>query len=224
MNAFIPVGLVIVLFLVFFFTAKRIKLFQSSSVIRFLAGYGLVLFLFFVGYLLLPETKYSETDIMESQELRKLQLQQEQLLNRAFNGNINKEDQKYVADRWEFPYVEEDLYISNLAENQMIIAERVDGLDSIEVIHYKTKTFVGGIDVTEEVASPTVKVENSTLLIEVPGSQEYKLKRLTREFPMKQFSEGTKNNRLEAEFGVNLLYLKIPSDIEVHKDDFYWIE
>ncbi|MBM7660210.1 hypothetical protein JOC85_000977 [Bacillus mesophilus] len=237
MFSFLPIFILIFILMLVFVPAfspiikwKRIGFFSKLNT-KWMSGvYCLLLLISFTIFYLLPSDIYSYSDEeFGSLSPNDVEYDTNAIYDALYKGKIEQTEGVNTNETWEFFYSGDQLSI-NMNEDptsMLIIAERSDELKGkIEATHYTSKAFIQGLDFSDELHPPYVKLEGETLIIQEPAPLELDYYKLQKEFVITQFDSNKKDHRyiMETSIGVNVLYLKIPKDLEIIGNILYVVE
>ncbi|WP_417899731.1 hypothetical protein ABN702_05420 [Bacillus haimaensis] len=213
MNILLPLLLLGTVFLIVQFVKKPYFTKSSTRSMRLLAGYVALLLLGTALFYLLPNKKYQTVDSIPVAD---------ESLETLFEDLLEKREvnQKHVRSRSSYSIEEKELQLALSSPDYYIsiIVERDSRLKNrVETTIYASYLTVNDFDLSKEVPSPTVKLQNGTLTIMPPPMLEIELKMIKKEFVYSQF---TNESWLEDDgFGSThsgpILYLKVPQDLEI---------
>lgn len=193
------------------------KVLQGSRLRWMLGGYVAILLICTGVSPLLPDEEVTYKIINNSQDIDK---ESTELYEAAIEGNIDKIDNKYINKRWTLGYEEQELNIAT--ENDELISTAVmverktvnDG--KIEALHFKTRSGVNNMEITELEKPIRIELNENTLTIKNPEKVKLKFSQFQQAFTVNQFT-GEKPFRHATHFygGTSILYLKIPKDLKL---------
>ena len=158
------------------------------------------------------------------------------LYTQALQGRPEQAERAFVLEQWEFPcqqgsmieIMENPAYKNGFTENGVtIVAERKDRADGmIEVINYATRTIVEGFDFSDRVRPYQAALHGNVLQVTGPQRLEVVLGMFSRESVAAQIlgednamlEHGSRSIHTSTVPGSQLLYLRIPADVEVQSD------
>ncbi|MCM3693594.1 hypothetical protein [Neobacillus niacini] len=193
------------------------KILQGSRLRWMLGGYVAILLICTGVSPLLPDKEVTYKVIKNSQDLDK---ESTELYEAAIEGNIDKVDNKYINKRWSFGYEEQELTIAtenNELINTAVIVERKTVNDGkIEALHFKTRSGVNNMEITELEKPIRAELKGNTLTIKNPEKVKLKFSQFQHAFTVNQFT-GEKPFSRSTHFygGTSILYLKIPKDLKL---------
>lgn len=139
---------------------------------------------------------------------------------------LDKKDQwdmegleKYKFDEAEFPFNEEELHL--YADGfTYVIEKRQDTENRLDITHYRTPTFVNGINISQEIPELIYEVHGQDLYIDL--DQQVELEVRQQPFPYQLFSEKHSNNNsyMDVHFGDELLYITVPEHVTVNYEEY----
>lgn len=156
------------------------------------------------------------------------------LYTQALQGSPEQAEGAFVLEQWQFPchhdsmieIMENPAYKNGFAENSVtIVAEKKDRADGmIEIVNYATRTIIEGVDFSDRV-KPYVALHGNVLQITGPQRLEVVLGMFSREFVADQILgkdtamlDGARSTHNRIVPGSQLLYLRIPADVELQAD------
>jgi hypothetical protein len=142
----------------------------------------------------------------------------------AIEGRPEQVKGAFVLEQWEFPLNSSLINVAEGSEYEgvtTIIAEKKDSADGkIEVINYATKTIIDQFDFSEEMMPHKVALNGNILKVSGPECLEVGLAMFSREFVVSQIlgDSAATEQHYTSSFGSQLLYLRIPADVEVQSE------
>ncbi len=161
---------------------------------------------------------------------------QGRLYTQALQGRPEQAEGSFVLEQWQFPFrqdsiikiVENPAYENGFKEKSItIVAERKDRADGlVEIINYATETTIEGFDFSDKVRPHQAALQDNVLQITGPQRLEVVLGMFCREFAASQIlgedtamlERGASSINTRTVPGSQLLYLRIPADMEVQAD------
>lgn len=195
---------------------KRIKYFNRKGVKWTFIGYVAILILSVAfNELFLTDKTTGETISVKERDLIG-----QKLVTKAINGNLSKEESQYIAKKWSFPYKGKKLYIKSTDEEYhqgLIIVEKKTVNDGkIDAFFYQTPTGMGKVNLTEKIKPVSMKLSGNRLSLTEPNNIKFSLSKSKSEFTITQFTgEDWTNQSPSSYLGERLLYIRIPSDLEL---------
>jgi len=183
-----------------------------------LGGYVAILLICTGVSPLLPDSKEIKYKfISDSHDLDK---ESTKLYEEAIEGNIDSIDNKFINKKWNLDYGGQELTIAT--ENDELIStaimvERKNTNDGkIEALHYKTRSTVNNMEITELENPLRIELNENTLTIMNPEKVVLKFSQFQQAFTVNQFT-GEKPFSRATHFngGTSILYLKIPKDLKL---------
>lgn len=204
---------------------KKGRLLQKLNLKLVLGIYGALL-LVAVGVFYLLPIEESLNNVVENQkELAQAERAGYLLMNAASEGKqIEKVniDGVLIKKQWDFPYEGKQLDITQVGQqysSPFILVERKEGDDGqIEVIHYYTRTIIENIEFTDERGPFTIQLEKDQLMISNPNMIDINVGQFAKEFTISQFTSQngmdlfSDVNQID---GTNVLYIRVPKNVEV---------
>ncbi|WP_226038047.1 hypothetical protein [Aquibacillus saliphilus] len=206
----IMIGLIVVIVVI----VKKNDLFRinqmSGNKIKWvLSIYGIILLASIVVFFSLPDDEITSISQVDSE---KIERSNQELYNRAHLGTLEQSKQITVKEKWQFDVKEQFLQVtSNGEENQDIIifVERKESNDGeIDVVKYATESLVnhGGYQ---------VELNNNKLIVQQPDKMDYHFAIFTNEFSITQFTGEKRLHFPTSAIEAELLYIRIPKDLEL---------
>ncbi|TDL63459.1 hypothetical protein E2R56_27440 [Rhodococcus qingshengii] len=193
------------------------KILQGSRLRWMLAGYVAILLICTGVSPLLPDEEVTYKIINNSQDIDK---ESTELYEAAIEGNIDKIDNKYINKRWSLGYEEQELIIATendeLISTAVIVERKTVNDGKIEALHFKTRSGVNNMEITELEKPIRIELNENTLTIKNPEKVKLKFSQFQQAFTVNQFT-GEKPFRHATMFygGTSILYLKIPKDLKL---------
>ncbi|NWQ42495.1 hypothetical protein MLOOGBEN_17470 [Bacillus sp. EB106-08-02-XG196] len=210
--------LIIILGIVRILRSGRMKKVLQGSRLRWMLGGYVVILLICTGVSpLLPYKEVNYKIINNSQDIDK---ESTELYEAAVKGNIDKIDNKFVSKVWSLGYEERELNITTendeLISTAVIVERKTANDGKIEALHFKTRSGVNNMEITELEKPITVELNGKTLTIMNPEKVKLKFSQFQQAFTVNQFT-GEKPFRHSTRFygGTSILYLKIPKDLKL---------
>ncbi|MFP7300289.1 hypothetical protein [Neobacillus niacini] len=193
------------------------KVLLGSRLGWMLGGYVAILLICTGVSPLLPNKDVNYKTLNNNQELEK---ESTELYEAAIEGNIDQIDKKFVSKEWSLDYGEKELTIATVNDeliSTLVLVERKTVNDGkIEAIHYKTRSGVNNMEITELEKPIQIDLNGNTLTIGNPEKVKLKFSQYQQAFTLNQFT-GEKTFRRSTHFygGTSILYLKIPKDLKL---------
>jgi hypothetical protein len=189
---------------------------------RLLTGYVSLLLIVTVVFYVLPDKKYQSVDSIPAAD-GSWETLYEDLLEKK------EVDPKHMSNRTSHPIEENELQLAVSSPEYYIsiIVERDSSLENrVESTMYASYLTVNDFDLSKEVPTPSVNLQNRTLTIMPPPMLKLELKMIKKEFVYSQF---TNESWLEDDgFGSThsgpILYLKVPENLEIKALDGLYYE
>ncbi|WP_246943634.1 hypothetical protein [Bacillus pinisoli] len=200
--------------------SKRIG-FLSMLNFKLLAGiYCLLLLVSLCIFYLLPTDTFSSVDEEFGQvDVEEMDQYRNSIYEALYKGDIEETEGIIKNKQWEFPISGEKLTLTMNEEHSslLVLAERSNELDGkIVATYYTMKSYIDGISFSEQLNSPTIKLQDDNLVIIDPEPLELHFYKLKKEFPITQFNPDKREEyMMETTIGVNVLYVKVPENLEV---------
>jgi hypothetical protein len=211
--------LIIILSFVSIMKSGRMKKNLLGSRLRWMLGGYVAILLICTGVSpLLPDDKEVTYKIINnSQDIEK---ESTELYDAANEGNIEKIDNKFINKVWSLGYEEQELTITTendeLISTAVIVERKTTNDGKIEALHYKTRSGVNNMEITELENPLRIVLNKNTLTIMNPEKVKLKFSQFQQAFTINQFT-GEKPFRHSTRFygGTSILYLKIPKDLKL---------
>lgn len=210
--------LIIILGIVKILRSGRMKKVLQGSRLRWMLGGYVAILLICTGVSpLLPYKEVNYKIINNSQDIDK---ESTELYEAAIEGNIDKIDNNYITKRWSLGYEEQELNIATendeLISTAVIVERKTVNDGKIEALHFKTRSGVNNMEITELEKPITVELNGKTLTIMNPEKVKLKFSQFQQAFTVNQFTS-EKPFRHSTRFygGTSILYLKIPKDLKL---------
>jgi hypothetical protein len=133
---------------------------------------------------------------------------------------LKSSEEKYNTKNYDFDYEGKDLEINFTKENHQISVDRKTSDDNkIEVYWYPGSITLNGIDFTNMLKEPNIKLIRSKLNIDCE-KQTYSLTQFSKDIVINQFYE-KKDNEGANSFGSGIIYIRIPKTLKILGDEEY---
>jgi hypothetical protein len=142
------------------------------------------------------------------------------------NGEISKLGKNHLIDAQSFEYKGENITLTspNGENNSTVFVERKTEDDGrIDVHFYGSGLYMEGINLTEKIILPSLRMEEGTLSIIHPGFQEINIAVVKDEFTINQFT-GERDRDQGIHFDGPIIYLQIPQHLEIKKDEYMHLQ
>ena len=209
---------IIIFAIVRFMRSGRVKKILLGRRLRWMLGGYVAILLICTGVSpLLPDEIVTYKIISNSHDLDK---ESTELYEAAIEGNTAKIDDKFINKTWSLRFEEQELNIATENDeliNSAVIVERKPTNDGkIEALHYKTRSGVNNMEITELENPLRIELNENTLTIMNPEKVKLKFSQFQQAFTVNQFT-GEKPFRHSTRFygGTSILYLKIPKDLKL---------
>lgn len=197
----------------------RMKKRILGSRLRWMLGGYIAILLICTGVSpLLPDDKEVKYKIIN--DSRDLDKESTKLYEDAIEGNIDRIDNKFINKKWNLDYEEQELTIATendeLISTAIIVERKTTNDGKIEAIHYKTRSTVNNMEITELENPLRIELNENTLSIKNPEKVVLKFSQFQQAFTVNQFT-GEKPFSRATHFygGTSILYLKIPKDLKL---------
>ncbi|WP_404450964.1 hypothetical protein LG329_11520 [Virgibacillus necropolis] len=206
--------------------AKKKRMFISGRKIQWIFGAYFAVLLISVGLFFMIPTEANSTTNMEVNETNSLSIYVD-----FSNGNVSRINSNFIDKQWSFEYEGDKLsmkvFDNNISTKTAIfVGGKSNESNTIDATYYQTPTYVGGIDVTNQIKPPGVNLTSETLTIDSPERTEFHFNMFKQEFPVNQFigEEHDVESSRSIIRGEQILYIRIPKDIKLLKDNYAGIE
>lgn len=223
----IPIGFMLIIALGIVYIQKKKYLSNRNVITLFIGGYIAILLLSLILSTFIP---FKDTPIIERINEKWLNKQENELLNKAYQGKIDDINPNLIVQKWEKDYHYKELKFAVQSEDFLdttIVVERKPTDDGkIEGILFKTNSIINGIDVTNIIQPVHLGWLNDQLTFSQPEPFYLDYTLYDKEFTVKQFTgefslmDGDANTYL----GTQLLYLRIPKSLDIVYEDEINIE
>lgn len=195
---------------------------SSTRSSRLLAGYIALLLLATAVFYLLPDKKFQNVDSIPVTDGSWERIYEDLLEKREV-------DPKHVRSRTSISIEEKELQLGVSSPDFFvsILVERDSSLENrVEATMYASYFTVNDFDLSKEVPTPSLMLQDGTLTIMRPPMVELELKMIKKEFVFSQFS----NDRDLEDDGFGsahqdpILYLKVPQDLKIKGLDGVYYE
>ncbi|MBM7621023.1 hypothetical protein JOC95_002896 [Bacillus tianshenii] len=213
MNILIPLLLMSMIIPIVILIKKPIFAKSSTRSMNLLTGYIALLLVATAVFYLLPNKKYQPVESIPVADESWEKLYEDLLEKREV-------DQKHVRSKTSYSIEEKDLQLAVTSPDYYvsIIVERDGSLENrVEATLYASYLAVNGFDLSNEIPTPTLKLQNGTLTIMQPSKLEVELNLIKKEFVYSQFSKESwlEDDRFGSTHSAPILYLKVPEDIKI---------
>lgn len=201
-----------------------------------------VIFLTYVGILListivytvLPKEYYSLEIDGNNYEIDKRELEmgsivkdEPDIYDAVMRDALDETEGIMKKETWEFPY-DGNMLIVTENENfgtTIFLEEKETTDDQIEVAYYMTKPTVDGIDLSEQIKIPQIRLIEEQLQIYHPKRLEIKFHRFEKEAVIGQFFGEPWYDHFGyynvITTGQHMLYVKVPKSLKIKDDNVY---
>jgi hypothetical protein len=231
----VVISLLIIFVLVIVLVVRRSNSFSLRHNTQFwlIAAYILLLLASPALIKLLPVENLADEKMktVSGKDIAEAMFSERDLYELAIEGRPEQVKGAFVLEQWEFPLNSSLINVAEGSEYEgvtTIIAEKKDSADGkIEVINYATKTIIDQFDFSEEMMPHKVAFNGNILKVSGPECQEVGLAMFSREFVVSQIlgDSAATEQHYTNNFGSQLLYLRIPADVEVQsKTTIHFVE
>ncbi|MGD6834467.1 hypothetical protein ACQCT5_20110 [Sutcliffiella halmapala] len=222
MNILLPLLLLGTVFLIVQFVKKPYFIKSSTRSMKILAGYIALLLVVTAIFYVLPDKKYQSVESIPLAD-GSWETLYEDLLEKK---NV---DPKHVRNRTSHPIDgnELQLAVSSPEYYFSIIVERDSSLENrVESTLYASYLTVNDFDLSKEVHSPSVMLQNGTLTIMPPPMLKLELKMIKKEFVYSQFTNESwlEDDGFGSTHSAPILYLKVPQELVIKAQDGIYYE
>lgn len=209
-TAFIPIAIIVALPILFFLLKAKTKYFTVKITHWLLIIYTGVLLLS-LGVFIFIQPDQHVAEVADEEEWFDI------------GGAIHsgkKIDSKYLLDKTSFDYTENTLYMASsyMEYGSVIYVERKNEDDGkIDVHMYGNGLNVEGIDLSEKIIKPSIRLKDETLSIVYPEYQEINVALVKNEFTINQFTGDSKMGMGYSQESP-ILYIKIPHNLGVKEN------
>ncbi|MEL7565165.1 MAG: hypothetical protein AAGU27_09805 [Dehalobacterium sp.] len=146
------------------------------------------------------------------------------IVQAAHENRLAETDGIYLLERRNFSFQGEELDVLVKGEFIPVIVKRRQQTDGqIEAAFYTTPTLCNNIDLSEKVLPPQMELSESTLMLTNPDN-EIRIVDFKKDFTAAQFlkpASSLEYNSMHFEWGQKVLYLEIPSNVQVNSRQLY---
>ncbi len=129
--------------------------------------------------------------------------------------------EKYNVKNYNFNYDGKDLgFVFVNEHNQIFIDRKTSDDNKIELYWYSGSIIVNGIDFTNILKEPNMKLINNKLNIEYE-KQNYNLTQFSKDVVINQFYEKKDNEMVSGLGSSGIIYIKIPKNLKILGDEEY---
>jgi hypothetical protein len=140
------------------------------------------------------------------------------LIELAKHGQLDNSPGIYKNASLSFPFQGKSLGLASNDPSSSILIERTSpGSNQIEVSSYITTFLTQGVDITQKVLPPDIKLEGNILSIHAPSPYTISFISFKPDFTAAQFTEKKTSNPAGnlLIFGRQAIYLRIPRDLRI---------
>jgi tRNA threonylcarbamoyladenosine modification (KEOPS) complex Pcc1 subunit len=202
----------------------KTKFFTGNSTKWILISYAIVLVGAFFFYQTIALDYRVEEQSLSQEESNELHTT---FNNAARKGMLDSVKESFVAEEWHFAYEQPTITMKTRHNNHInisVFAERKATNDGkIEGYYYTAASNVDGIDITEEISRVDMELEGNSIVVKRSAPVNLRFAKFTREFTIAQFTEEqTSSHGYFTQMAPEILYLKIPKDLEINNySDLY---
>ncbi|WP_330949735.1 hypothetical protein [Virgibacillus sp. MG-45] len=223
---FMPIIIVVALVIIAVFIGLKVgrsKKTRGNKSLYILVGYGLLLVLSTILYFLVPVTAEDPTQKIDVTQIPNLSME-------AYEGKLANVDEKYITQKWTFPFEGNQLNIEEYWGNGDVIDVYYGtrkNTNEIEVLLYETPLIIGeSFDASKSLIAPKVSLEDDSLLIQHPDAGNIQLSQFKNEFPFRQFLKGSKGDLFYSAdldwdsdyYGDRVIYILVPARVQLESN------
>ncbi|OEF96613.1 hypothetical protein [Desulfuribacillus alkaliarsenatis] len=232
MALIMPIFLIVIFIAALFlirFSVNNMGGFNFERVRWLLAGYTVLLLIAIAIFYMLPKDQFIQQDIISGSELASEEYYSHNFYEIAKQGKLEESEGIIRNGQWSFDYNDDLLRITDsqgMPANVWIMAERSEDLEGeIQIYSYTTRTILRGIDLTEDIKAPNVRIEGNRLIIQEALPYELYFANFKQEYVIGQFLTSsplvdTNYNANRAIFGSRMLLVKVPANLEVEHGEY----
>lgn len=154
-------------------------------------------------------------------DLNQLDGKYEEVLNNPKVLGYESSVDKYNIKKYSFDYEEKDIEFIFAKQQYPIFLDRKTTEDNkIEVYWYAGPITINSIDFSMILKGPDIKLLNNKLLIEFE-KQKYSFTQFSKDLVINQFYDNNETNNVGGGFGSGVIYLKIPKNLIILRDEEY---
>lgn len=203
-TAFVPIAIIVILPVLFLLIRAKNK-YLNVKVTHWLV-------MIYTGILLLSLVVVS---FIKPVEIQMVKQEENDLYETIHDGEISKIGSKYLLLESGFDFEGKVLSITSPNYNSLIFLERKKEDDSrIDVKMYGIGFIMDGVNLSEKVIPPRVRLDDDQLTITRTEFQEIKLARVKNEFIINQFTREPMFKQ-GFDFEGPIMYLQIPHNLEI---------
>lgn len=212
-------GIIVLIILVGLGAHYVSKKWMNKKLTKFIIiGYVSILFFSFSIYELSLSKKLT---LIEQSSIANAEKEMELFFLALNEGRLEEIDPIHIFEEIEVNYSFDQLMIEmarQVDDGVSIVVERkIDNDHKIEVIYFRTKPNVQGIDIMKDMKPIDLKWTNETLILTPPKSMEFNFALFKKEFPISQFNRNVDQFHVEPTYMMSneVLYLRVPKDLEI---------
>lgn len=211
----IPIAIIIVLPVLFLIGKAKSRTFSVKITHWLLIVYSAVLLLSLV---IVSFIKFEKPITHEEKGIN--------LYDAVYDGKILDIGQDYILEDNSYEFKGDTLSITspNFEESSTLFIDRKKEQDNrIDVSIYGKGLYVNGIDLSEKLNLPSLRLDGETLTIVYPDHQELKMALVKNEFTINQFKGESIFNQ-SYHFDRPIIYLQIPQNVELKDNPDMFIQ
>lgn len=139
------------------------------------------------------------------------------LYEMIYKGKRAEVGPAYLLDENSYKFEEETLTVTTPSTNQgseIFVERKKENDGKIDVHIYGNELFIDGKDFSDNLISPSVKLDGENLKVVYPEYQEIKIAMAKNEFPINQFTGKSYSDR-GFDYVHPIIYLQIPQNVEL---------
>jgi hypothetical protein len=206
-TAIIPIAIIVALPILFFIFRGKAKYFNVKVTHWLLMIYTGVLLLSLIVFIFIKPGEHA-AKVDEEQEWFDIR-------GAIHSGNISELEAHYLLEKYSFDYTEPTLNVTSayMEYGSAIFVERKKEDDGKVDVHiYGTGLNIEGIDLSEKVITPSIRLNDKTLSIVYPEYQEINIALVKNEFTINQFT-GESKMGMDYSLDSPILFIRIPHNL-----------
>lgn len=180
------------------------------------AGYAAILIICMLVNFVIPGKGTADLKQADEKELDRIS---QELYDAALAGRMDQVDKSFLQKTWSFDYREPKLEFLVNSENYVNVSVFVErkAVDDgrIEAGFYQNGLNIDNININELQDSPRLELEDDQLVIMKPIKTKLKFSKFGSVFSVNQFTGETSLGSGSISTGPNILYIKIPKNLEL---------
>ncbi|MGF7185407.1 hypothetical protein GGQ84_001494 [Desulfitispora alkaliphila] len=220
--------LIIMLFIGLIVFIKRMSEKPSHKKLKWILGaYVAILIFSFIFIHTLSEEDFIGGEAGAQNGILVTDQERQNFYDAAMEGRLDELKKVPMTGQWSFEYTEDQLEIVSPGGDYTriwVVVERKDvDDDKIKAASFTGRNIINGIDLTDKIKPPEVKVEGNQLKVIMPEEVRIELGRFDRDFTVKQFFPNGNNNRNRREMssvgGPQVLYIQVPKGVQIDEEN-----